>query len=625
MWRKLALLACLAMSGFAQDTVTNATSGPWTAQLNGTWRWHAGDDVRWAAPSFDDSNWSLLKIPGPPPQTAGLYWVRLQVRISGLSSPALLLGPIASAYELYWDGKRLGNFGQPCTRLFVPRWQIFPIANSEAGAGQHTLALRGCNAVYPGARPGRVLPVDNRFGERMSLEEVQTALLARDFQSLLLQLLVVFTILLAGFYFLLLPPSVAQGGAFRWLGAFLIARALVDLNEFYVNFGPLVLPAGVVGRFTWMFVCVGPVFWIEFAYSLFRRRVPWAVRCLEILFLMWAANAILQILPIVGSLAAWTFILGLVPPLAVAADEARKRTSGALVVVAIFSGYAIASLIAIADIFYGAGILSAFELAGFSLWYLDAALLILIPAMAMQIHKINQRFRDEQERLRGEMEAARHVQEILVPSQSINVPGFDIDASYYPATEVGGDFFQLFSASNDALLVVVGDVSGKGMKAALVVSVIVGALQNRRSDAPAALFGELNAVLLGRSEGGFTTCSCALFAADGSLTIASAGHLAPYRNGEEVATPPGLPLGIDADAHWTELRIELEPGDHVLWVSDGVVEARNGKRDLLGFQRAQELASRSASEIAQAAQQFGQEDDITVVSITRVPAPVSVT
>jgi serine/threonine protein phosphatase PrpC len=473
--------------------------------------------------------------------------------------------------------------------------------------------------MYPGTRPSRVVAGDNRIGERESIEEVQTALFARDFRSLLLGLLVGFTIFLAGCYFLLLPPSVAQGGAFRWLGAFLIARALVDLNEFYVNFGPLVLASDVVGRFTWLFVCLGPVFWIEFAYSLFRRRAPWAARCLEILFLMWGANAILQILPMFGSITAWTFILGLVPPLAVAADEARKRTSGARVVVAIVSGYTIASLIAIADIFYGASIPSAFYLAGFRLWHLDAALLILVPAMAMQIHKINQRFRDEQERLRGEMEAARHVQELLVPSQSINVPGFDIDASYHPATEVGGDFFQLFSTSNDALLLVVGDVSGKGMKAALLVSVIVGALQNRQSDAPGALLSQLNAVLLSRSQGGFTTCSCALFTADGFLTIASGGHLAPYRNGEEVATPSGLPLGIDGDAHWTELRIELEPGDRMMWVSDGVVEARNGKRDLLGFQRAQELSTRTASEIAEAARQFGQEDDITVVSVTRVP------
>jgi serine phosphatase RsbU (regulator of sigma subunit) len=170
----------------------------------------------------------------------------------------------------------------------------------------------------------------------------------------------------------------------------------------------------------------------------------------------------------------------------------------------------------------------------------------------------------------------------------------------------------------------VGDVSGKGMKAALLVSVIVGALQNRRSDQPAALLDELNRVLLGRSEGGFTTCCCARFDADGVLTIANAGHLAPYRNGQEIATPPGLPLGVDADARWTEIDIELEPSDRVLWVSDGVIEARNGKRDLFGFERVQGLAGRSSAEIVHAAQQFGQEDDITVVSVTRQPVAVYV-
>jgi sigma-B regulation protein RsbU (phosphoserine phosphatase) len=157
------------------------------------------------------------------------------------------------------------------------------------------------------------------------------------------------------------------------------------------------------------------------------------------------------------------------------------------------------------------------------------------------------------------------------------------------------------------------------MKAALLVSVIVGALQNRNSDAPAGLLGELNAVLLSRSEGGFTTCCCALFAQDGTLTLANAGHLAPYRNGQEVETRPGLPLGVTRDASWEETRIELQPSDRVVWISDGVLEARNGKRDLLGFERARELATRSASEIARAAQQFGQDDDITVVSITRQP------
>src|SRR5689334_14368862 len=123
MWRKLALLACLAWSVSAQDAISNATSGPWTAELNGTWRWHAGDDARWAAPSFDDSNWPHLTLPGSPPNMLR-YWIRIPVRVGTFVHPGLLLGPIGPAYELYWDGQRIGSFGDLSHgRWFVPRWQ----------------------------------------------------------------------------------------------------------------------------------------------------------------------------------------------------------------------------------------------------------------------------------------------------------------------------------------------------------------------------------------------------------------------------------------------------------------------------------------------------------------------
>jgi serine phosphatase RsbU (regulator of sigma subunit) len=264
------------------------------------------------------------------------------------------------------------------------------------------------------------------------------------------------------------------------------------------------------------------------------------------------------------------------------------------------------------------------HLAGFGIWVWDFALLVWVPAIAVHIHQANLCFRDERERLRREMEAARHVQHLLLPSQSVAVPGFEIEAQYQPATEVGGDFFQLFPASHGSLLVVVGDVSGKGMQAALLVSLVVGVLQNRQSDTPAALLQELNTILLGRSEGGFTTYCCARFAPDGTVTLANAGHVAPYCNGKEIATPPGLPLGLTAEAAWEEQQIHLPSGDRLLWVSDGVIEARNGQQELFGFQRTQEVAGQPASEIARAAQEFGQEDDITVLSITRQKARLGV-
>src|SRR3954447_20183807 len=107
MWPKLTLLACLALNASAQDAVSNATSGPWTAELNGVWSWHEGDDMQWASPSFDDSGWPIQR--GQAPRRSTLYWLRLKLHVGRLMNPALLVGPVASTYEVYWDGKRLAE------------------------------------------------------------------------------------------------------------------------------------------------------------------------------------------------------------------------------------------------------------------------------------------------------------------------------------------------------------------------------------------------------------------------------------------------------------------------------------------------------------------------------------
>jgi len=626
-WRGVVVFCFTALCAGAQ-TIINTESGPWTAALDGRWRWHAGEDMQWASAAFNDAGWSPLRVPGPLPPNRH-YWVRLHFQIGRTSDPGLLLGPIAWAYDVFWDGERIGSFGDPSRlRWFVPRWQTYHLPTNLAMPGSHVVAIRVAQ-IGPGValptRQSRVYAGDNRVGDLAALYEAASARVRADFQPRLLNLLVDFGFFLAGIYFLLLPPSVSQGAAFRWFGIVLLGRAIVVMCEFYLNYGPLNLPGNSIVGLLWVGVWVSCLGTIEFSYAFFRRPVPFAVRCVAWLLATLAAPVPFPYSAITARLA--VLLIPAVVTIAVAAVEVRKRTLDAgltLVLFAVLGATALYNAVAIGiQVTHGISAPIAIDIGGFWLWSWDAMYLVWVPAMAMQIHKTNLRFRDERERLRGEMEAARQVQELLLPSRSIRAPGFEIEARYHPAAEVGGDFFQLFPAVSDSLLVVVGDVSGKGMKAGLLVSLIVGALRNRKSDEPRCVLTELNAVLLGSSEGGFTTCCCALFSAE-TVTIANAGHLAPYRNGEEVATPPGLPLGIDADAHWIETNIELQSRDRLLWVSDGVVEARNGKRDLLGFQRAQELATRSAAEIAQAAQQFGQEDDITVVSITRKSVQVHV-
>jgi len=166
---------------------------------------------------------------------------------------------------------------------------------------------------------------------------------------------------------------------------------------------------------------------------------------------------------------------------------------------------------------------------------------------------------------------------------------------------------------------VVGDVSGKGLKAAMVVSLLTGALRNRKSDEPAAILGELNRVAASALNGGFVTAAVAHLRGE-HLTIANAGHPSPYLNGEEVTLDPSLPLGLDADAVYGERILTWSTSLQLTFVSDGVIEAEDAKGELFGFDRTREISGKPAREIAEAAKAWGQNDDITVVTVRRSAA-----
>jgi serine phosphatase RsbU (regulator of sigma subunit) len=189
---------------------------------------------------------------------------------------------------------------------------------------------------------------------------------------------------------------------------------------------------------------------------------------------------------------------------------------------------------------------------------------------------------------------------------------------YRPFSEVGGDFFQVIPFSRGTMIAI-GDVSGKGMPAALMVSLLIGTLHTlaETMDSPAEILAGLNRRALGHSHGGFTTCLVVLIDADGGLTVANAGHLAPYLNGAELRLENDLPLGLDANATYAESTLRLEDGDRLVLMTDGVVEARNVTGELFGFERTAELCGEKAEIIARTAEEFGQEDDITVLSLTR--------
>ncbi len=234
------------------------------------------------------------------------------------------------------------------------------------------------------------------------------------------------------------------------------------------------------------------------------------------------------------------------------------------------------------------------------------------------------RIQHDQEQAKSELAAARGVQELMIPREQAHTPGFEVDSVYKPAQELGGDFFHVKATEDGGLLVVIGDVAGKGLTAAMNVSMLMGALRQSLECRPARILELLNRVLAG--SGSFTTCQAALFEADGELVVANAGHLPPYLNSQEVALPGGLPLGVLAQITYEETRLYLHPGDRILFVSDGVVEARGPAGELFGFERVHNLSNQSAFYVAEAARDFGQEDDITVLTVRRAPVaePVAV-
>ncbi len=230
-------------------------------------------------------------------------------------------------------------------------------------------------------------------------------------------------------------------------------------------------------------------------------------------------------------------------------------------------------------------------------------------------------------RMHNELAQAQEVQQVILPEARLALPGLVVESEYRPAREVGGDFFQMIPHRTDgSLLIVAGDVAGKGLKAGMLVALLVGAIRTAAQYVadPTAVLSALNLLLVGRSDAQ-ATCLALRISKDGEVTLANAGHIAPYLNGEPLPMEGALPLGMIESAESSVMHFRLNDGDRLMLMSDGVAEAMDDDGQLFGFERVYRLlrTAKSATEVASAAQTFGQEDDISVISITRTAVPGS--
>lgn len=638
------------------------TIGDASMVLNGPWKFHPGDDPAFAAPEFDDSGWSNLDLTPPPgsydpvtgssgfvpgwtsrgfPKLTGFAWYRLRVQaqVEGADADSKRLAiamPINfdDAYQVYVDGQLLVQFGdfssnhvvfytaQPRSFLLpddalkhpfviaIRFWMApsTPITSEDAG-GLHGPLILGDSAA-----------IDSVL--RLKWDAVNRTQVGTLITSLAMALST-----LLGFILYSLDRDEA---AYFWLGAASLASLAARLSVLLGNYftvipkvAEILLQDVIVAPLTLGMWALFWAYWFDLAGIKKIVRSTWALIILTIAVMATVRP------PLYGSLVPLTASSWLVPLalflrmmlgallLWVAFKGLRKQgASGWMalfpILLTVIGAYQedlgvvhVHTILRFGGLTFGLGIVS------------DLLMLAIISILMMQRFMRSQR---ESVKLRIEIEQARLVQQLLIPDATPTFPGFTVESVYRPAQHVGGDFFQFLKAPNGGVLAIIGDVSGKGTPAAMTVALIVGTVRTLAHylEQPAQILAALNNRMVGRSQGGFTTCLVLRADPDGTVTVANAGHIAPYVQGQEIGTDNGLPLGLNPETTYPETTFKILNGEQITMVTDGVVEARNLNGELFGFARTAGISLESADTIVRAAQRFGQEDDITVLTVTKL-------
>ncbi|HTV82613.1 MAG TPA: SpoIIE family protein phosphatase [Acidobacteriaceae bacterium] len=623
--------------------------------LDGMWRFHAGDspvsaarEPVWAQPGFDDATWQLLKsgqswsVQGHA-EMGGYGWYRFRVLVPpGNRLTSLLFAPILTSYQVYVDGQLVGQCGKMPAPIpsYSMSYHQFPLTRIGSPVERSVqVAIRVWHAPiwasYVGGGPlegGHLVGDPALLAVQRVLHQKARDVFYVDSYSYSI------TAALVGLAILCLFLIRPREREYLWFAIMLLAQAadnaLYVCQQIYSK-PPLPINDLLDGMLVAVNFCAALCFFsrvldarigktgrlavVLAAFSPFAAVFYWP---------QWASPSTSASIQIVCLAPVVLWILAVLLRRAWRGDlDARLL----LVPTGLDLGFYFADNVAI--VLDQAGITHVpriFEvplpLPPFSVQ--SGTLLHLFFLLALLVF-LTRRFalaRRREERLAGELDAAREVQQVLLPDEQDQCPAFAVESVYQPAEQVGGDFFQQIADGSGGISIVIGDVSGKGLPAAMLVSVLVGAIRAEAEHRPnpAALLQSLNRRVAGRMRGGFTTCLAAHLASDGKLTAANAGHLPPYLNGEEMEVHGSLPLGIDPHAEYQCSFVQLAPGDQLAFVSDGVVEAQSTTGELLGFDRTRSLSRLHAAEIARAAQAFGQRDDITVVTVEVRGVPVQI-
>jgi sigma-B regulation protein RsbU (phosphoserine phosphatase) len=589
--------------------------------FDGPWRVHAGDDPHGASPTEDDSAWQQVELGSTESKNLstaeGVLWFRALIPWQNIpANSALLIAPKATGCQIFVNGSKVSDCNRlPGPNYYVQRGILIHLTGASPGSPS-LLAIRLDQAGKTRSGAVGLGKGDVLLGTSALLSDHRTALDAARFYRVLPEDLLCLGELLGGAVLLLAFAFDRGSREYLWFAAFLWLDGSASLMSCFDVVYPIVGPAwqrwlnefGLIARYA-------PL--IGFLADFTKVRMNWALRGYQVILLLvpevlaaarfYGLGRYLPNFAYVLLAVQLPFVAGSLVFLAMQWRRGNRDAALLLPSFLLANGFEVLGLTGLVGRFH-LGTRFSYDCDDLSMFFF---LISIAPVMIARHRRITM----EHARTNADLEAAREVQrQLVVPAA--DVPGFRVESAYAPAKQVGGDFFRVMPVEDGGVLVVVGDVSGKGLKAAMTVSAIMGSLHDYASSRPAEVLAHLNRVLHGRMDG-FVTCCVAHITADGTMTVANAGNPAPYLNGEEIAVEPGLPLGILGEASYGETRYQIAPNDRLTFVSDGVVEATNPQGELYGFERTEAISSQPAKAIAEAATQFGQEDDITVLSVTR--------
>jgi hypothetical protein len=637
----------------ASAPLTVTGLGNSTVPLGGKWQLHLGDDPSWASPALDDSGWEPIAVDKSwGAQThfnyTGYAWYRRHIDfvpvIGAMPDIGLLLPPVQDVYEVYWNGTRIAGFGK------FPPWpswrysalpQTLGLGKPHAGV----LAIRVWQAPYVsfGTGDGGGLLATPLAGSMDTIATLKTRsdyrwLESRQFSfgldtlyglvALLgllgwsrnrKQLAIFWMSLFAGSHVMaLFIDGLRLPMSFEFaIGILQPVLALQDVSLWFLLLYLLELEhhrflPQLTRVLAWVAVISGS---LDGLLSVFDTSAASYRYAQGADFAFTLITTVVQTLPLflipfafrkhLGAarwlVAGFAFLTQLIFELRVAAAQGERFTHWTL---AVTIGKPLFTL--------NHNPFSANTLA-------STCLLI---AIVYGVYRYSVEQSERQGALEQEYKSAQELQRVLIPDALPSLPGYAVTSAYQPAQQVGGDFFQLITQKDGSALLVLGDVSGKGLKAAMTVSLIVGTLRTlaEQSNDPAEILAGLNRRLHGRLQIGFVTCVVLRLDDEGGCVLANAGHPAPFLNRHEIATPGALPLGLDLGSRYETTKAQLAVGDRLTLYTDGLLEARNSAGELYGFDRLRALFSVApdAKQATDAAVAFGQDDDITVLTLTRL-------